>query len=92
MQDLKEAPSQRPLITYQMEREIEDVFFEGTKDDTLIVDKPGVDVSRKSFLTLEGMTRIDDQIIHCYLQMIVKRSQVSSDLPKVFAMDTNFYR
>ena len=69
-----------------MKIEVDDAF-EAT-DDTKVVE----DVSRKSFGTLRGMTRINDEVVNCYFKLIQERSEKSPGLPNVFAMNTYFYR
>ena len=76
----------RPTMTYLMEIEVDDAF-EAT-NDTKIVEN----VSRESFCTLKGMTRINDEVINCYFKLIQERSEKSPGLPNVFALNTYFYR
>ena len=73
-------------MTYLMEMEVDDAF--AAEDDSKVVEH----VSRKSFCTLKGMTRINDEVLNCYFKLIQERSEKSPGLPNVLSLSTYFYR
>ncbi|CAI4230724.1 unnamed protein product [Auanema sp. JU1783] len=59
--------------------------------EEVFVDTAAAKISRKDLATLSGLHWLNDEIINCYLNMIVQRCEKDSNLPKVYAFNTFFF-
>lgn len=61
---------------------------EALKYDALF-EKYGISMTGKDVLSLTGKNWLTDNVINFYMELLVEQSQ-SNEMPKVFAMNTNF--
>ena len=87
---LKRSEDKRPILTFEMESEVEEKF-NGPDESIILQHKEAPDVTRKDFKTLQPDGKLNTGIINCYFEMITNRSKNSPGLPKTFAMSTFFY-
>jgi sentrin-specific protease 1 len=59
-------------------------------DGEVFADEFGIKITRHDLRTLQGLNWLNDEVINFYINLIVRRSEMRNDLPKVYAFNTFF--
>ncbi|CAH8637315.1 unnamed protein product [Schistosoma rodhaini] len=79
-----------PVLTAPQLAQVEAALRTGSPDE-LLVDKFKLVVTRRELMTLTGTNWLSDMVINFYLQLLQRRSQHQTNLPRIAVLSTFFY-
>ncbi|KAI5704553.1 hypothetical protein M8J75_006579 [Diaphorina citri] len=87
---VKKVEPQLPEISEELETLIKRMKCSGRMDT--VVSKIGLEeITKDQILSLEGLTWLKDNVINCYMALIMERSKEKTDLPRAYGFNTFFH-
>uniref|UniRef100_A0A8D8W1N8 Sentrin-specific protease 1 n=1 Tax=Cacopsylla melanoneura TaxID=428564 RepID=A0A8D8W1N8_9HEMI len=88
---VKKVEPELPPITEELENLIR--RMKGARMDTVVSKVALEEITKDQILSLEGLTWLKDNVINCYMALIMERSKagLESSLPKVYGFNTFFH-
>ncbi|KAL1458152.1 hypothetical protein WDU94_008323 [Cyamophila willieti] len=89
---VKKVEPELPPITEELENLVRHMKRSG-RMDTVVSKVALEEITKDQILSLEGLTWLKDNVINCYMALIMERSKTGQEanLPKVYGFNTFFY-